>query len=385
MRSLSRLLGALASTAVLLASTLFANPATAAINELPNTPNKPTFSNVTTDAFTINWTIPAGGNIWIKWVVEFSADGVSWPISGRQVCSGASQDVCGTSTRITDVPEDSLLYVRVALANLSSQAACAGCEPGYSNWSQVASVRTLNTYTTTPTYLRVKGTPGPYNFAVQWTEPHFRPTFDILQYDVQYRKFGSSSWIDAGGDDLPFFTFQYYMRLGTKYQVRVRAQYLDAAGYARIGAWSNIATITTARSGPPSYILDGTTKVTKKTYDALSGNTYLTVRFKWDAPLDNGGAPVTRYEFRTRAANSADWQNTYNTGMSRTLTIPGFNCHVDPVTGPKYYHVFLAINAYNAYGTLEYNSAQIGIYTDSPKNIDRKRKQDKRCTVTQIY
>lgn len=352
--------------------------ANAATDELPNTPTKPTFTSVGLTSFQINWTVPSGGNQWTSWAVEYSLDGVTWPIDGRITCGGASSSSCGTSMVTTGASEDTKYYVRVATVNLSSQKACADCSEGYSAWSEVASVTTKNNYTTTPTRLRLLRSAGPYNAAVTWNEPNLNRRYVILNYDVQYRKRGASSWIDAGGDEYPVFEFGYILQYATRYEFRVRMRWVDENDDARVGKWSSTGSFTTASSGPPSYILDGRTKMTsvKKSGSQV---TSFKINFSWARPSQTGGSPITRYEFRWRPLGTGTW-NVVNTRLNRSTTVGGFTCAVDPITGPRYLRYEVAISAYNRYGAMPTNIAAFSVKTTSLLN-----KSKERCTVTQIY
>lgn len=371
---------AVAALLVAVLTAFFLTPLTAnaATDELPNTPSKPTFSNIGLTSFQVNWTIPSGGNAWVSWAVEYSLDGTTWPVDGRVSCGGQSASACGTSMVTTGASEDTTYYVRVALVNFSSQKACADCSEGYSAWSPVATVTTRNSYTTVPTRLKLLRAAGPYNATVTWTEPNLNKRYNLLTYDVQYRQRGSGNWIDAGGDEYPVFEFGYILRLATTYEFRVRTRWVDENDDAQVGKWSGVGSFRTASSGPPSYILDGRTRMTgiKRSGGQI---TSFKINFTWARPDQTGGSPITKYEFRWRALGDAPW-NIVNTKLDRSATVGGFTCAVDPLTGPRYLRYQVAIMAYNKNGAMPINVAAFSIKTTSILN-----KAKERCTVTQIY
>lgn len=113
---------------------------------------------------------------------------------------------------------------------------------------------------------------------------------DVTDYTIQYRTVGSANWTSLN-DGVSNNTFANIVGLtnGTVYEIRVAAT--NAAG---LGAYSAVVTSTprTIPDAPVSLgVLPG------------RGGADLT----WNAPLQDGGSPVTNYKIQYREINSVLW------------------------------------------------------------------------------
>ena len=104
---------------------------------------------------------------------------------------------------------------------------------------------------------------------------------EITQYDVEWAKIGTSDWSRAAYN---FRTTRIEgLEIGKQYKFRTTAS--NDAGAGRYSA-----EVVAIPQKPPK-------SVTNLTYQLTSSSGIQTLTLNWKAPLDTGGAPLTKYNF----------------------------------------------------------------------------------------
>ena len=172
-------------------------------------------------------------------------------------------------------------------------------------------------------------TPGNGQVRLDWTAPASDGGNAILRYEYRHRAGTDSftTWTSVPGSNIN--TTQYTvtgLTNGTLYTFEIRASTATTKGMA--------ASETTT---PMAVAPDAPRELSAK-----SKNT--AVELTWQPPLDNGGSPITRYEYRQRTGNGpfGTWMNIPNSGVS------GLNATSYTVTGltngTSYYFELHAVN-----------------------------------------
>ena len=127
-------------------------------------------------------------------------------------------------------------------------------------------------------------TVGNQMVTLSWTTPVTDGGSDITKYQYQYEKLGvMGDWTDAVGLDL---TEQVDgLENGQNYRFRVRAE--NRVGPGEQSDWSDVVTPGATVPGPPRNL---------QATASDEGRGYVDLR--WDAPLSDGGASITGYDYK---------------------------------------------------------------------------------------
>ena len=149
----------------------------------------------------------------------------------------------------------------------------------------------------------VTSTAGDGEVSLYWDAPNSNGGSTITDYEYSYRE-GSSgnfgSWTSAGTDQWERVTG---LTNDTSYEFRVRARNRIGPGTSA-GPIEATPEVPIVPPGPPRN-LRGT-----------DGDGQVTLR--WDAPLSNGGAAITDYEYRLDTNNDGTWTAWDSTGEANT-------------------------------------------------------------------
>ena len=161
---------------------------------------------------------------------------------------------------------------------------------------------------TTPAAPTVFAAAGAAQVELSWTAPASNGA-DIFDYVVKYRLVGASSWT-TWSDGVSTSTSAVILGLtnGSDYEFQVAAQ--NSVG---VGTYS-----TTVTSKP------------RTTPGAISGLslsvTGVTMTLSWNAPTDNGGAPISDYVIEYKLLGDTSWTPlTRSTSTTRSGSISGLN------------------------------------------------------------
>ena len=172
-------------------------------------------------------------------------------------------------------------------------------------------------------------TPGNGQVRLDWTAPASDGGNAILRYEYRHRAGTDSftTWTNVPGSNIN--TTQYTvtgLTNGTLHTFEIRAATATTRGMA--------ASETTT---PMAVAPDAPRELSAK-----SKNT--AVELTWQTPLDNGGSPIIRYEYRQKTGNGpfGTWMNIPNSGVT------GLNATSYTVTGltngTSYYFKLRAVN-----------------------------------------
>ena len=145
---------------------------------------------------------------------------------------------------------------------------------------------------------------------VTWSAPAANGA-SITDYDVRYRRFGASSWIDNRHNGTSRTDTISGLSSSTRYEVQVRAQ--NSRGES---SWSPSGYGST--TGPTIRV---PSRPAAPTVSALSSSS---LRVTWSAPAANG-ASITDYDVRYRRPGASSWIDNRHNGTSRTDTISGLS------------------------------------------------------------
>ena len=152
-----------------------------------------------------------------------------------------------------------------------------------------------------PTSLTPTAQTGGTSMALAWTVPTDTGSTAISDYDVSSDD--GATWVSTGS------TFTAYtvtgLDKGTEYTFRVRA--VNSVGNGTASASVTETTLTT-RPSPPTNL---TVSVAQTTAD-----------LSWTAPTDDGGSPITEYQYRFTTGTTAGgtWTDTNSTTPSFTIS-----------------------------------------------------------------
>ena len=139
--------------------------------------------------------------------------------------------------------------------------------------------------------------------SVSWSAPSSNG-YPIIDYDVQYKRTSSSTWLDRSHSGTSRSTTITGLSSGATYEVRVRAQ--NALGE---GSYSLSDSDMTA--APPSTPSSLTLSVSGTTISA-----------SWSLPNSNG-ATITGYSVQYKLSTSNTWITRSHSGTGRSTTISG--------------------------------------------------------------
>ena len=148
---------------------------------------------------------------------------------------------------------------------------------------------------------------GTGSISVSWDQPSTGNSA-ITDYDVQYRKSGSSAWNSWSHNSISRTATITSLDPNETYEVQVRAE--NSIGE---GNWSLSGTGTT-QSAVPGQVTDVSA--------TSQGLTFLTI--VWSQPSSNGQS-ITDYDIQYRRSGDSTWISKSHSGTSRTATISGLS------------------------------------------------------------
>ena len=234
---------------------------------------------------------PGNGYITLSWTAPDSGGS---PITGYTVECRLSANVttsgnCNTTSWApapTPASETSITIGALANGVSYDLRVKANNQVGSSESTSVTATPMAVPSTPTGLQIQVDGR----NIEVSWTAPTSDGGSAIIGYTVQYRTGGSASWssVSVTGDPLPTSATLTGLTAGASYLVRVRAT--NAAGDS---GWSP-SSITPTAGGPGAPTIDSFTLPTTPNNPATVIE--WTAVVKWEAPEDDGGSPISRYD-----------------------------------------------------------------------------------------
>ncbi len=248
--------------------------------EPPDRPAAPSVTATagTTDSLSVNWTTPSNTGPAID----------NYDLQYREGTSGSwtngPQNVSGTSATIGSLTANTLYQVQVLASNAE----------GDSPWSLPGSGQT-GTLGAPDVPHSLDATPGNRQVMLSWVQPSGGAALTHYEYEQD----GSGTWTSTGGK-APSYTVTGLTN-GQSYTFRVRA--VNSAGpSAASGSWT--ATPTTTEPEAPQSL------------SFTTGDQQVTLR--WRAPTNDGGPPITHYEYEQDG--SGTWISTGGTATSYTVT-----------------------------------------------------------------
>ena len=148
---------------------------------------------------------------------------------------------------------------------------------------------------------------GTASLNVSWSEPSTGNS-PITDYDVQYRRTGSSAWISWSHSGTSRTATIASLDPNVTYQIQVRAQ--NSVGE---GPWSLSGTGTTQAAVPGR--VSGVT---------LTGRSRNSISLSWSQPSSNGSS-ISDYDVQYRRSGNTTWISKSHSGTSRTTTISGLS------------------------------------------------------------
>ena len=238
----------------------------------------------------LSWSAPAnnGGSPITGYRIEVSPDGSSW--SDLVADTGSAS----TSYSHTGLSPGATRHYRVSAIN----------SVGTGNPSNIASatagagdVEEMPLALSEPTV-----SAGKDSLTVSWDAPPNTGRSPVRSYDLRYREGTSGTWIPGPQNVTTTSATISGLRAGATYQVQVRATNDEGDG-----PWSPLWTGQTAATAPDA----------PRKLRAVSGDGAVTL--SWDAPLSDGGAAISDYEYQIDG--EGEWISIGST--KRTHTISG--------------------------------------------------------------
>ena len=279
------------------------------VDEPPSAPPTPAVSAVSgsTTSLTVSWAAPA--NAGKPAIANYD---VQYRAGSSGTWSDGPEDVTGTTTTVSGLVANTLYQARVRATNAE----------GDSGWSDPpGSGRTNAPSTSAPGAPGNLGTtPGDGRVTLAWAAPANTGGAAILKYQYRARRTGTAAWtpdwtdVPDGSDSGSSAADETRVTVsgltnGTEYRFEVRAVNSIGGGTA---AWKNDTPVAAQVPGRPRNLL------------AASGNAQVTLT--WEAPLDDGGAAISRYEYRhaqgTSVPASVLWQPA---GLNFRQTVTGLD------------------------------------------------------------
>jgi titin len=232
-------------------------------------PNAPTSVRAVADNTTgidVSWTAPAfnGGSAITDYVVEYATDNSDYVVFADGVSTG-------TSTKVTGLTQGVEYTFRIAAKNIAGQGAYSA--------ETLDAIATARTVPGAPTATASSTRDGAIELEWKFVAPETDGGSEIIQYDVEWAKVGTSVWSGAAYD---YRTTRIEgLQIGTQYKFRTTAT--NAAGKGKYSA-----EVVAIPQVPPK-------SVTNLTYQLTSSAGVQSLALNWRAPLDTGGAPLTKY------------------------------------------------------------------------------------------
>ena len=257
-----------------------------------------------------------GGTPITGYDVEYRKRNSSAAWSGANV----SVDVAQRTAAVTGLLNGTWYEVRARAFNASLSNAGAG--PGKGEWSLLEWGR-ASTVPDAPVIYRLR--PDDRSLEVYWRAPAADGGDHIRGYEVQYREASSIQWSQANVD-MDIYDGVVNTRTAkitrltnlVEYEVQVRAFSSSGAdiGYGRgVGPWSSTVTAVVKPPDPPSAPLDV----------SVEPGPSRGISVRWDAPEDNGGAPIEEYQVAWKSTVEGyddyfdDWQRSMFISKSNYL------------------------------------------------------------------
>jgi titin len=247
----------------------FGNPGTSPAYTPRRAPDAPTGVTATaekTGGIDVRWTTPNfnGGSPITGYVVEYATENDDYvPIVG-----GA---VTGTLVNVAGLTKGVEYTFRVAAKNIAGQGAYSAESPD--------AIATARTVPGAPTATASSTRDGDIELEWKFVAPVTDGGSEITQYDVEWAKVGTSSWSGAAYDLRT--TRIEGLEIGKSYKFRT-----TATNVAGPGGYS--AEVVAIPQVPPK-------SVTNLTYLLIKEAEVQTLALNWKAPVDTGGAPLTKY------------------------------------------------------------------------------------------
>jgi titin len=256
----------------------------------------------------VSWEAPVsnGGSVVTDYVVQYSSNGGAYWATFSDGTSSA------TTVTVRGLTNGTNYVFRVAAVN----------EAGTGVYSAVSSAVTPLTGPGLPT--KLLGTPANGQVRLSWSVPGSTGGSPIIDYVIQYSSDSGATW---GGftDTLSTATSAVISGLqnGTSYVFQVAA-----VTSFTTGSYSTSSASITPRTTPGA----------PTNASATAGNA--TVTLTWEAPVSNGGDPISDYLIQYSSNAGSSW-TTYPDGISTatTLTLPkltngsGYTFRVAAVNG----------------------------------------------------
>ena len=241
-------------------------------------PDAPTglSATVSDEQVDLIWTAPAsnGGATILRY--EYELD-----FSGTWISTGGT----ATNTTVRNLTNDQSYTFRVRAVNRVGESAASG--------SQSATPKSTLVAPDTP--FGLSATAGNQRVKLSWVQPSGGAALTHYEYELDL----SDTWISTGGT-APSTTVMGLTN-GQTYTFRVRA--VNSAG-ASGASGSQSATPTTTEPEAPESL------------SATPGDGQVTLR--WRAPTNDGGEPITHYEYELDG--SGTWISTGSTATRHTVT-----------------------------------------------------------------
>jgi titin len=232
-------------------------------------PNAPTNVRAVADNTTgidVSWTAPAfnGGSVITDYVVEYATENSDYVVFSDG--PGTS-----TSTKVTGLTQGVEYTFRIAARNIVGQGAYSA--------ESLNAIATARTVPGAPTATASSTRDGAIELEWKFVAPETDGGSEITQYDVEWARVGTSVWSSAAFD---YRTTRIEgLTIGTQYKFRTTAS--NAAGKGRYSA-----EVVAIPQIPPKSVTNLTSQLT-------SSAGVQTLVLNWRAPLDTGGAPLTKY------------------------------------------------------------------------------------------
>jgi hypothetical protein len=232
-------------------------------------PNAPTSVRAVADNTTgidVSWTAPAfnGGSAITDYVVEYASANTDYVVFADGVSTG-------TSAKVTGLTQGVEYTFRIAAKNIAGQGAYSA--------ESLDAIATARTVPGAPTATASSTRDGAIELEWKFVAPETDGGSEIIQYDVEWATVGASVWSGAAYD---YRTTRIEgLTIGTQYKFRTTAT--NAAGKGKYSA-----EVVAIPQVPPK-------SVTNLTYQLTSSAGVQSLALSWRAPLDTGGAPLTKY------------------------------------------------------------------------------------------
>ena len=253
-----------------------ATPVTNAVDSTATTPETPTNLSATSGnrKVSLTWTQPSGGATVAHYEYELDASD-TWTSTGS----------AETSYTVMELTNGQSYAFRVRAANSDGQS------------SPSTSVSATPAPTAPEAPQSLGATPGNKRVELRWTEPADDGGEPITHYE--YEQDGSGTWTSTGSAETSYTVME--LTNGQSYAFRVRA--VNSIGGGAPTPSLSATPATTAPDAPESL-------------EATAGDGK--VKLRWTAPPDDGGDPVTHYEYEQDG--SGIWISTGSAETRHTVT-----------------------------------------------------------------